>query len=429
MTQKPIMNKWEALGFMMALAFLNYMDRNLLLPMQESIQVDLNLSDKELGALSTGFHVVYAFSAPLVGYVSDRFARKTILLVSLVLWSLVTSATGFATGFLWLMVARSLTGLGEGGYFPTAVSLIGDFFGPSQRGKAIALHGTFTVIGGAVGLFLGGWLGEAFGWRAPFLMAIAPGLLLAILMAIRFREPPRGAQASAVAAHGHGPVADISGEDASVAPRPYLRIVLSPRVLMIALAACAAAFAMNGFTQYLPKYMTEVLKLSQSETGTWTAIGFAFPIAGVLPGGILSDVLAARIRGARPLLVALPYLVVAPIFFVLPLATGSALVTVLYGMAMIGRGFAEPNIYGTVIESVPPRERGAAQGFLLMMTFGGASASGLVGGTILDSVAGPKAQRTVELAASGYEMLFQVLGGASILAGVIAMILYMYRRR
>lgn len=415
-----MMNKWEALGFMMILAFLNYMDRNLLLPLQETIQIQLDLSDKQLGALSTGFHVVYALSAPLIGYVSDRFARRSILLASLVAWSLITASTGLATGFGWLLVARSLTGLGEGGYFPTAVSLIGDFFGPHQRGKAIAMHGTCTVLGGAAGLFLGGWLGEMIGWRAPFLLAIVPGLVLAAVMAIRFREPPRGAQSA---------IAHASADDADVAPRSYLQVVLSIPVLLMALAAGAAAFAMVGVTQYLPKYMTEVLRLSQAQTGMWTALGFAVPIIGVLPGGMLSDYLAARMPGARPLLVALPYLVVAPAFVAVPTASTSELVTLLYGAAMFGRGFAEPNIYGSIIDSVSPRERGAAQGFLLMLTFGGASAAGLVGGAILDEIAGPKATRTVALAHQGYHVLFWVLGSASLIAALIAGVLVVVRRR
>lgn len=410
----------------MILAFLNYMDRNLLLPLQESIQVELRLSDKQLGALSTGFHVVYAFSAPLIGYLSDRFARRSILLLSVIAWSAITSTTGLSTGFLSLLVARSLTGLGEGGYFPTAVSLIGDFFAPYQRGKAIALHGTCTVLGGAAGLFLGGWLGERFGWRAPFLLAVIPGLLLAAVMASRFREPPRGAQVEAA-----GPGAERSGpvDNADVPPRRYARIVLSPAVLLTALAACAAAFAMTGFTQYLPKYMTEVLKLSQAQTGVWTALGFAVPIVGVLPGGIASDYLAARVRGARPVLVALPYAAVVPVFFALPVTATGPCITLLYGLAMFGRGFAEPNIYGSIIESVPPRERGAAQGFLLMLTFAGASAAGLVGGAILDEVAGPKAARTAALAHEGYRVLFQALGAASFAAAVIAALLFVVRRR
>lgn len=421
----PGMNKWEALGFMMVLAFLNYMDRNLLLPLQETIQRELDLTDTQLGALSTGFHVVYALSAPLIGYVSDRIARRSILLLSVIAWSVITSATGLSIGFASLLVARSLTGLGEGGYFPTAVSLIGDFFGPQQRGRAIALHGTCTVLGGAAGLFLGGWVGQHLGWRAPFLIAVIPGLALAAIMAIRFREPPRGAL---TATEFSAAVPDRDGEPIAP-PRPYLRIVSSAPVLLIALAAGAAAFAMTGFTQYVPKYMTEVWKLSQTETGMWTALGFAIPIVSVLPGGIASDSLAARLRGARPLLVALPYAAVAPVFLALPLAQTSAGIALFYGLAMFGRGFAEPNIYGSVIESVPARERGAAQGFLLMLTFGGASGAGLVGGAILDAVAGPKASRTVALAHDGYRVLFHVFGAASLVAGAIAAALFIVRRR
>lgn len=161
----------------------------------------------------------------------------------------------------------------------------------------------------------------------------------------------------------------------------------------------------------------------------WTALGFAVPIVGVLPGGALSDYLAARVRGARPLFVALPYLAVAPAFFAVPSAETSELVTLLYGAAMFGRGFAEPNIYGSIIESVSPRERGAAQGFLLMLTFAGASAAGLVGGVILDEIAGPKATRTTASAQHGYEVLFAVLGFASLIAGAIGLVLFVVRRR
>lgn len=414
----PVMNKWEALGFMMVLAFLNYLDRNLLLPLQETIQIELTLSDTQLGALSTGFHVVYAFSAPLIGYVSDRVPRRTILLVSVIAWSIITSATGVSIEFTSLLIVRSLTGLGEGGYFPTAISLIGDFFAPHHRGRAIALHGTCTVLGGAAGLALGGWLGDRLGWRAPFLMAVVPGLCLAAIMTIRFREPPRGAHAEPFGDH-----------DNSAPRRSYLRVVLSTPILLISLAAGMAAFAMAGFTQYLPKYMTEVMKFSQTQTGVWTALGFAVPILSVLPGGIASDYLATRLRGARPLLVALPYAVVAPVFFALPSVPDGAAIAVLYGLAMFGRGFAEPNIYGTVIESVPARERGAAQGFLLMLTFGGASGAGLVGGAILDAIAGPKASRTAAMTHEAYRVLFFVLGVASIAAAAIATALFVVRRR
>src|SRR5438067_13677210 len=142
----------------MALAFLNYLDRSLLFPLQPLIRDSLGISEGAIGALSSGFFIVYAITAPLSGYVADRVPRKRVLLFAVVTWSLVTATSGLAVGFVSLLVLRSLTGLGEGGYFPTALSLLGDYFDSRERGLAIALHGLATALGGAAGYALGGWL-------------------------------------------------------------------------------------------------------------------------------------------------------------------------------------------------------------------------------------------------------------------------------
>jgi len=155
--------RWGALGLLMTLAFLNYMDRNLILPLLGSIGRDLHLEEDRLGAFATGFHIVYGASAPLVGRLADVWPRKRILLVAVAGWSVVTATSGLAAGFLSLLVFRALTGLGEGGYFPTALSLIGDLFPKELRGRAIALHGACTTLGGSAGYAIGGAMGQRFG--------------------------------------------------------------------------------------------------------------------------------------------------------------------------------------------------------------------------------------------------------------------------
>src|SRR5262245_26915177 len=109
-TPRRSMNRWEGLAMLSVLAFLNYMDRNLLPPLLALIHDDLGLDEAQLGALSTGFLFVYMLSAPLVGYVADRVVRKTILLVAMLAWSIVTALSGAATGLVSLLVWRSLTG-------------------------------------------------------------------------------------------------------------------------------------------------------------------------------------------------------------------------------------------------------------------------------------------------------------------------------
>jgi MFS family permease len=311
---------------------------------------------------------VYAIMAPVSGYLADRLSRKRILLFAVVTWSFVTALSGTATGFATLLFWRALTGLGEGGYFPTALSLIGDLFEKNQRGKAIALHGVCTTLGGASGLALGGVLVGAFGWRMPFFLAIVPGLILATVLFFRFEEPPRGQKEEAPPP---GP---------GIPRRSYLAIALSTPVLLISLAACAAAFSMNAVYTFMPSFLQDTHHLSEGEAGVLTGVAFAATMLGQLAGGFLSDGLANRVPGARPLLVAAAYLLAAPAVVAMAHVPLAMLAVGAYAVTQVGRGFAEPNLYGTVMDSVPSQERGTAQGFLLAMTFAGSTAGPWIAG-------------------------------------------------
>lgn len=393
------MNRWEALAIMMALGFLNYLDRNLLSSLQPFIQAELDLSNAELGALGTGFTIVYAATAPLLGIVADRVRRKTIFLIALVAWSGVTALSGVATGFVSLLIWRSLTGLGEGGYFPTAASLIGDFFPPARRGLAFALHGVATTVGGAAGLALGGVLGARMGWRNTFFLAIAPGLLLTLIVWRRFREPPRGTPA-----------------EPATGPRPpYFSIVLAIPVVLISLAAFGGALATNGLTHFMPKYLKEGRGLGEEEAGILTGLGFAATLIGQLSGGVLSDHLASKVRGARPFLAAIAYGSAVVAFLMITRAPTVELSVACYAYCMVARGFAEPNFYGTVIDAVRPDGRGSAQGFMLLLTFGGASLSTALAGLLIDQ--------------SGYSAAFGMMMAASAGSAVFALLLANVLRR
>lgn len=382
----------------MVLAFLNYMDRNLVYPLLTLIADDLHVSVEQLGVLSTGFHVVYACTAPLLGTISDRVVRKTVLLVSLVTWSLITALSGTATGFVSLLVWRSLTGFGEGGYFPTAVSLIGDLFEPNRRVLAIGLHGVCTTLGGSAGYAVGGVLGERWGWRMPFFLALVPGLVLAAVLHVCFAEPQRGGAASSTVGEGEP-------------RRAYLDIVTFAPVLLISFAAFLAAFAMNGLNTFFPMYLISERHVSIADAGVFTGAFYAMTLFGQLSGGLISDRLAARVRGARPLFVAGPYLLAAPAMLAVTSIPATRGALIGFGVVQLLRGFAEPNIYGTILDSVPARERGTAQGFLLMMTFVGSSASGWGLGALIKE--------------RGFDASFRMLALAAVVSGALAVALFL----
>lgn len=392
------MSRAKGLTLLLLLAFFNYLDRNLLYPVLPLLARELGISAERLGALATAFDVVYACSAPLLGVVSDRLSRKSLLLVSLVLWSVTTGLSGLATGFMSLLLFRAATGLSEGGYFPTALSVIGDLVPARRRTVAIALHSVCATLGGAAGYALGGVLGAHFGWRAPFLAALAPGLALAVVFWRDFREPERADAASEADRR--------SARRSGASARDYLRLVSAPPVLLTALAACLGSFAWNGVGVFLPVLLVEVRGVPVATAGALTGAFFTATIVGQLSGGTLSDRAAARVRGGRPLCVAVSYVAFAPALVAMGHVRSVAAILLCYGAGQVLRGVAEPSLFGTILDVTEPGERGSAQGFLLMLTFAGSSLAGWGVGAIIH--------------AAGFVVALDVLAGAAALAGAFA---------
>ncbi len=404
--QPPKMNttntknaSWIGLAILCALAFLNYLDRNLLYPILGMIAKDLHLSEPELGALATGFFVVYAVSAPVFGYVSDRFTRRSVLLLSLLFWSAVTALSGTAGSLASLLVWRSLTGLGEGGYFPTAISLIGDLFGKRQRGMAIAIHGVCATLGGSAGYAIAGVIAQAFGWRAPFFISVIPGVVLAWFV-WRYMPDPRPMA---------GEVENPESVEVVQPTRGRFSVVATLPVMLISLSACAAAYAMNGLATWFPRFLEQEQHLSVALAGSFTGLTFGATIIGQLSGGYVSDRAAEKVAGARPLLASLSYLIAAPALALIPLSSMLSVSLVCFSLTQIGRGFAEPNLYGTIIDAVEAGSRGTAQGFLLLLTFIGSALSPMTTGWLIRS--------------EGYQVALLSLAAASAVSGLLALVL------
>jgi predicted MFS family arabinose efflux permease len=171
----------------------NHIDRQVLVILLEPIRQDLKLEDWHLGLLSgIGFAAVYATVGIPVAIWADRGVRRDIVALSLGVWSFMTVLSGFAQSFWHLLVARMGVGLGEAGGTPPATSMIADLYPPAQRATALGVYTLGIGLGILAGFPLGGLVYEAFGWRAAFLVAGAPGLLLAIVFRLTVKEPRRG---------------------------------------------------------------------------------------------------------------------------------------------------------------------------------------------------------------------------------------------
>ncbi len=142
---------WLIVALLWGAAFLNYLDRNMILTMRGSVKAAIPMSDAQFGLLTSVFLWVYAVLSPFAGYLADRLSRSRVIIASLFIWSVVTWLTGHATSFHQLLTARALMGISEACYIPAALALITDFHRGPTRSRATAIHLTGFTTGAGMG--------------------------------------------------------------------------------------------------------------------------------------------------------------------------------------------------------------------------------------------------------------------------------------
>lgn len=184
---------WTALALLTALNLLNYIDRYVLAGVQPLVQRAFQVNDERMGALTFAFFVTYMLAAPLTGWLGDCFSRKPLIIGGGLLWSVLTLSTALVHSYGQLYLRHALVGIGEASFGIYAPALLSDYWPAEQRNRILTFFYLSLPVGAALGYILGGTLGQAYGWRAPFYVAAAPGVLVVALVWIFLREPQRGA--------------------------------------------------------------------------------------------------------------------------------------------------------------------------------------------------------------------------------------------
>ncbi|MGI9299124.1 MAG: spinster family MFS transporter [Luminiphilus sp.] len=264
---------------------INFIDRQLLSILQESIKADLMLSDAQLGLLTGfAFAVFYTFAGLPIASLADRSNRRNIVAISLTVWSGMTALSGMAQNYGQLLAARVGVGIGEAGGSPPSHSMISDIFPPEKRASAIGFYSTGISIGILFGFLFGGWLNEFFGWRVAFFVVGVPGVLIAIVLKLTVPEPIRGLTENRASA----------GDNPSMLT--VFKLLLSrPSFMLMALGAAMNAFAGYSSSNWIASFMIRTHQMPTGELGTWLAliIGVGGAI-GVFSSGVLADKLGKR---------------------------------------------------------------------------------------------------------------------------------------
>lgn len=298
---------WYGLALLSAINIFNYVDRTVIGVLLQSIKFDLNLSDTQIG-LITGFAfaLFYAFAGLAIAYLADIGSRRLVIGLSILVWSAMTACTGAATSFFQLFLARMGIGIGEAGAIPAGNSLIADWFPPSRRPLAMAAFGAGVFFGIMGGSWLGGYVGQHYGWRWAFVAAGIPGVPLALLALFTLREPTRGE-------------ADGIRDSVRASLGETVRALLAnaPYVYLIA-AFAFITFLIFGVVAWFPSFMIRTYGMSEGQVGFYfgTALGIGTAIGSVI-GGVIANALARR---------SLRWLTLLPVFlsfFFLPLFEGA----------------------------------------------------------------------------------------------------------
>lgn len=161
--------------------FLNYFDRQVIFPLFAFLKTDFGLSDFELGLLGTVFMIVHAIASVPLGILADKWIRKNIISFGVIVWSIATFFSGLVNNFHQLLAARSIVGIGEAAYGPSATSLLADKFHESKRAYVNSIFHLGMFAGGTLGMILAGVIGTHLGWRICFFIVGIPGFILAVI--------------------------------------------------------------------------------------------------------------------------------------------------------------------------------------------------------------------------------------------------------
>jgi MFS transporter, Spinster family, sphingosine-1-phosphate transporter len=259
------------------LNLLNYLDRYLIAAVGPSLQAELGLSDAQLGTIGTAFLWGYLLTSPLFGRLGDRFSRKYLITIGVLVWCAATAASGLARTFLVMVAIRVLVGVGEASYATLSPTIIDDIATPKNKSRLLAIFYAAIPIGSALGFILGGKLDQAFGWRSAFFIAGGPGVLLALLCLL-IKEPAR-----------------VEKEKAAGLGEALRAIAGSHRYLLTTIGYTAQIFALGGFAFWAPQVVHRKFAhpLDQANLifgGIVVVTGFI----GTFLGGFLAD------RGDEP---------------------------------------------------------------------------------------------------------------------------------
>ena len=220
---------WRSHGLLLLLAAVfadNFVGRQILAVMIEPIKREFGVGDTAMGLISgLAFAGVYALLALPAGRLADRLSRTRLLAMACLLWAVATMLCGLATSFWILAVARMAVAVSESPTTSASMSIIADLYPPHRRSFAISCFTAAPTFSAVIGLSLGAWVVEQYGWRSAFILIGMPALLFSTLLAFLVKDPARG-RWDLAPAHAAHPLQSLGSEARKLWALPAYRCLI-----------------------------------------------------------------------------------------------------------------------------------------------------------------------------------------------------------
>ncbi len=334
-----------ALALLTALNLLNYIDRSVLFAVQDLVKAEFHRSDAAFGLVTSVFFIFYMCAAPFMGPLSLRFSRKSVIIAGALVWSVATLLTAVTKSFDALLIRHTLVGIGEASFVILSPTFVADMFSVEKRGRVMGVFYLAIPVGTALGYLLGGFIGPKYGWRVPFYIGAAPGVLLAFLLL--FIPEPRLGQ--------------FDAPESKAPERGILSgLVHNPAFLTATFGMAMMTFALGGLQVWMPTFLHRARGYSLLDASM--IFGLSTLVNGViasLAGGWISDRLLRRTKSAHYLVSAVSLGLGIPAMYFALFASGRPMVIGIFVAEFLLLLNTGP-LNAAVIDSVVPHVRAAA---------------------------------------------------------------------
>jgi MFS transporter, Spinster family, sphingosine-1-phosphate transporter len=281
---------WAVFAILFALMVVDYIDRQVVVSMFPHLKAQWNLSDRQLGSLVSIVSVTVALGAVPLSLLADRWSRVKSIFLMAIVWSLATIACAFAGSYLQLLGIRGVVGLGEAAYGTIGGALLASFFPARMRSTVLGAFIAASTLGSVLGVVLGGFVAQRWGWQAGFGAVGGPGLLLAMLFPLIVRDYKTVSL----------PAKDCAGNSPRLSARAVVIELLRPRTaLMTCIGAGLSLLVFSTTYAWLPSYLNRYYGVAPDRAGLMTGVVVLLGGLGALLSSVLSDRLTRRFPRAR----------------------------------------------------------------------------------------------------------------------------------